>query len=186
MSLNLQTVQVGCCKIFLFCPSDTQNSFKSKEACSRYQDSGENGSIKNAKVRIIATIFYRIIWLTIIFISASSPCEQNILKRVFFLPWISTIQFQGILLNATRQDECHIANDLQTVETIIFPMSEHFQSTAKLNSSASENKIKSCSKVRHPAPESCLFQLTGHWGFSVVSFWQMIHLNQSHDWGSLF
>ena len=44
---------------------------------------------------------------------------------------------------------------LAKVEAIPFPTSKYFHSTAELNFSASQNGVKSCSKVSYPARESC-------------------------------
>lgn len=101
--------------------------------------------------------------------------KRNILERVLLLLlwlWFTT----GIFLLAFHhaiQFLCHMTLLANVEKNFIFHI-KAFQSTAKCNDFSSKN-------VRYPAPEWCLFQLTGHWGSSVVSFWQITDFNQSID-----
>ena len=72
--------------------------------------------------------------------------------------FLHPIQFNTVERSATK------STPLTDVEAIPFPTSSHFQLTAKFNSPASQNDVKSFAKVMSVlAPECCRFQLRSHW-----------------------
>ena len=137
------------------------------------------------------SIFYSINYMDYHFNICFFPVQADAFLTMYvwccgLITRISISSSGFFLLNVSRRDLCLIANDLMIWKpnSISHVKTFPLQSIAKFSSPVLWNEVKSCSKIRYPAQESCRFQLTGHWGFSVVSFWQITPCNQSIAWSS--